>query len=543
MLAPLQSKAAAEAGAKAAICAECHPCLIFDDPRELTRRARHLLAELDPSSTLLVLVSNAAQMPGAVDVGFTSAPMRLVAAGSLGMCDMPISLCDILDRLSRLVGGWAAEAEETVVFLDMTWLLNTPSGIANQGEFEVALHQRLDTLAARVVCLYNGHYFPETMLLDALRTHPSICTDGGLRLNPHYLPPAALLRGDHKAQLQAWLQALGPAVGATVADLPGAGERVLEAPADADESGGAAGVAAGTGGEAEHEIALRWPASRPAWHWKPDAGLPREPQSAVHRWKIRCLGGLRVYRGDGSPVCWEQVHGATIKNKTVFAVLLGRGEQGAAAEELADLLWPDAQSTEQGLNRLYHTIHCLRAALEPGAVSTLLGCRDHRYYLSLPEGTWTDVPLFEQFCRRGEEQLRAGALDSALAFHESAERLYGGSLFADIPLKYIDHTEHDWCWSRRYWLEQMFVKMLTCSASIHFRLGDYPRAVAQSEKALKLSPCLETAHCEIMRAFHKLGRRDAFERQFRLCRDALRRFEDRAPSSETRVLYNNLVFN
>src|SRR3972149_6823090 len=57
--------------------------------------------------------------------------------------------------------------------------------------------------------------------------------------------------------------------------------------------------------------------------------------------------------------------GVTLKTKTLFAYLLHCGQRGATAEKLADLLWPEANSTDQGLNRLYHTVHCLRMALSP----------------------------------------------------------------------------------------------------------------------------------------------------------------------------------
>jgi len=100
------------------------------------------------------------------------------------------------------------------------------------------------------------------------------------------------------------------------------------------------------------------------------------PLVAAHagqqRWKIHCLGELRVFRQDGTPVQWNRIQGATLKTKTLFAYLLHRGQKGAAVEEIADLLWPEASSTEPSLNRLYHTVHCLRMALSPELTSHLI---------------------------------------------------------------------------------------------------------------------------------------------------------------------------
>jgi hypothetical protein len=44
-----------------------------------------------------------------------------------------------------------------------------------------------------------------------------------------------------------------------------------------------------------------------------------------------------------------------------------------------------------------------------------------------------------------------------------------------------------------------------------------------------------------MHIFNDLGRRDAIERQYRLCLGALKRQEGRAPSGSTRILFQRLI--
>ena len=44
---------------------------------------------------------------------------------------------------------------------------------------------------------------------------------------------------------------------------------------------------------------------------------------------------------------WNVANGATTKTKTLFAYLLHCGVKGASAEEIADLLWPQAEFPEQ----------------------------------------------------------------------------------------------------------------------------------------------------------------------------------------------------
>jgi two-component SAPR family response regulator len=121
-----------------------------------------------------------------------------------------------------------------------------------------------------------------------------------------------------------------------------------------------------------------------------------------------------------------------------------RSSKRPPGKEIADLLWPQADSLSKSLNRLYHTIHCLRMALSPdlkcSRTSPYVIGHDHHYHLLLPEGTWVDVPTFEQFCRRAEKLLKADQLEEALACYVSAERLYTGSLLSDIPVEYAENT-------------------------------------------------------------------------------------------------------
>lgn len=362
------------------------------------------------------------------------------------------------------------------------------------------------------------------MLLDALRTHPGVHSVDGEYPNPHFLPPRTFLSMNPREHLRCWLKTISPAL----ADAWYEGEGTSIHGDDDTSRPGAP--------SAEDKEPL------PDVDW---TTLRAQPDCDQHRWKIRCLGDLRVYRQDGTPVRWNMVNGATLKTKTLFAYLLHCGQGGAEAEEIADLLWPQAKSTNQSLNRLYHTVHCLRMALSPELVSSrnspFVLSRNRRYYLALPEGTWIDVPVFEQFCRRGERLLQENRLEESLICHMAAEKLYTGSLLADIPVEYAESVDKDWCWSHRYWLEEMSVKLLTYMAGIYRRTENLELALAYGEKALRIDPCFEPAHQEVMRAFHLVGRRDALERQYRLCRGALERYEEREPSCDTQELYRSLA--
>lgn len=264
---------------------------------------------------------------------------------------------------------------------------------------------------------------------------------------------------------------------------------------------------------------------------------------ARDRWKIRCFGRLRVYRNDGSQIIWDTPGGATRKTKTLFAYLLQKGGEGASTEELADLLWPDAATSEAARNRLYHTVRYLRAALgeggeKPGEAYLI---RDSsRYVLVPPDKSWLDISTFEQLCRQSTTHIKAGAPDEAMICLQAADRLYTGDLFADIPAEYADDNERDWCWSKRYWLREMFFKVQQNAASIYRQRQDYSAALAHCQKALAIDPLCEIAHEEAMRVFAAQGRTEAIDRQFKLYIDSLSHFDDRPKSAALKATYQAL---
>lgn len=417
------------------------------------------------------------------------------------------------------------------ILLDMSWMLVTPSGLANLVELEAALYELARTHPLRIVCLYSRSLFPANILLDALRTHAAIFDDDICRSNPYFIPPAIVLSGDAQQELDWRLDNMRHLNLETVT----AGDaRTAKLSCDKiptsrrrDPGENADGVCARLADDIEHAAS---------------AALVK---GGADRWKIRCLGNLRIYRHDGSAVEWNRCSGATYKTKTLFAYLLEKGTKGASAEEIADLLWPEAEDLDQSLNRLYHTVHCLRMALTPKLSSShdsrYVVSHAKHYYLTLPEATWVDVPIFEQFCRQGEKLLNAGDIEQSLLCHHAAERLYTGSLFADIPPEYVEDRDRDWCWSRRFWLESIYLKMLTYMAAIHRQRGDVNFSLQYCERVLKVDPCSERAHQEAMRTYHLIGRKDALERQYRLCRESLKRYEERQPSAGTVALARQLM--
>ncbi len=474
---------------------------------ELLRNAAKLVrTHLDATSLLYV------GPPLPIKAGRTAmvGGLRTIALSGeeLGFVRVPISFAAVEQELAVRL----RRADECVALMvDMGWGLQTASATANFEGWMAVAQDLAHKFGRVVVSLYNRSLLIDEHLLVALRGHPAVLAPEGIVANPHWLPPQLFAKGTLREHVDFWLGGLAPSL---VYENPNADRHAAEG---ADPM---------------------WLLNRRAEESATSGEGMRE------RWKIRCFGRLRVYRADGSQVDWAVAGGATIKTKALFAYLLQQGGRGARADDLADLLWPEAESAEAARNRLYHTVRCLRQALD--------GARANRpeshvlrdginYVLAPPERSWLDISTFEQLCRQSQSHVKTGALDEALICLRAADRLYTGDLFEDIPSEYVDQQERDWCWTRRYWLRDMYLKVQRDAARIYRGRAEYSAALSHCRKALALDPLSEFAHEEAMQVFAAQGRREAIERQYALYLDSLSRFDDRPRSAELVKLYRSLV--
>lgn len=432
---------------------------------------------------------------------------RGIAADELGFQRVPISFARVeAEILARL----PPEGAGRVLAVDMGWGLQTASATANFENWMPVASAIAQRAGINVVSLYNRSLLIDEHLLAALRGHPAILVAEGVVPNPHWLPHALAARGTLREQVNHWLGGIAPSL---VRDNPHAARHAAEG-------------------------------TDPMWLLNRRAAEPAIPAEAGRgRWKIRCFGRLRVYLDDGSQVDWGVTGGATMKTKTLFAYLLQQGGKGARADDLADLLWPGAENAAAARNRLHHTIRCLRQALAAGGRSAPETgvLRDGAHYvLAPPDRSWLDISTFEQLCRQSQGHIKAGDTDEALVCLQSADRLYTGDLFEDIPAEYTDDSERDWCWTRRYWLRDMFLKVQRDAARIYRQRAEYTAALGHCQKALALDPLCEFAHEEAMRVFAAQNRPEAIDRQYALYIDSLSRFDDRPRSDELARAYRSL---
>lgn len=397
------------------------------------------------------------------------------------------------------------QTQNLIIFLEMTWAVRSPSGDIYLRELQEALQAFLINKEITLVCIYNESIMLDEQLLLGLFSHPKILTENEIKENPYYLPPEIIKRNHLKSRFNYWLNKI---------DTNHAKSKTIYTQKE----------------EVNSEV-----------YAVEKSFLTKIAQNSEGRWKIRCFGELRIHRENGELIEWNTKAGSTKKMKTLFAFLLLKGEKGATSEELADLLWPDAETTEQGLNRLYHSIRYLRIILGgENDGSSFISYQNSIYYLKLPFDSWIDLPMFQELCFKGNQHIQEQNIEQAKICYEAAERLYSGDLFHDIPIKYIENNDNDWCWSKRYWYSEMYHKLLYSMAKIYRELGKLSVAINYCDRALAEDPLLEAAHIEKLITLAASQRFDALHRQFRIYTDSLRKFNNSQPSAEIRTLYSNL---
>lgn len=425
--------------------------------------------------TRLVLIADDLALPA--DIG---AHERL-GFGAIGLDTAPFEAETVADSLRTLAGENRAG---TVLVVDMGWGWKTPAASAN---FDVwgALCGGLAAEGLRLISLYDWQVLIGDQMLAALRGHKQFLAASGLYDNPFWLPGAYLSGATLREQISFLLARTVPDLAPMV--LPPGGE------------GLASGLEADPGSHAGTEL--------------------RPMQGLGLRWKIRCFGRLRIYTSGSQQIDWAVPGGSPRKAKALFAYLLQRGESGASADRIAELLWPDDGAEASKRARLHHTVAMLRKVL---GGKSFVERRGEYYHLRPPPGTWVDINLFEQFCRRSKALEKSGRDDAALGLLEAADRLYTGELFEDLLPEYIEAQAEDWCLPQRVWLKDMALKVRRDMAVILRRRGKLQDALKQCRRALEMDPACEIAHEEAMRIYHTQGRTEAIGRQYRQYLDALR---------------------
>ena len=227
------------------------------------------------------------------------------------------------------------------------------------------------------------------------------------------------------------------------------------------------------------------------------------------------LLGPPVVRRDGAPVTFD-----TRKATALLALLAVTGREHSR-EQLADLLWPEADSAK-GRASLRRTLSVTAAVMGDGLVIS-------RAAVALdPALVRVDVREFESLIGRPD----AASL-------ERAAQLYRDDFLAGFTLRGCPEFE-EWQASVSEELRQALARGLQRLVAACIADGELERAAGHARRWLQLDPLHEPAHQAIIRLHGWAGQRSAAMRQYRSLVRVLDRDLAVRPLPETTRLYDDV---
>lgn len=229
--------------------------------------------------------------------------------------------------------------------------------------------------------------------------------------------------------------------------------------------------------------------------------------------RLFLLGALDIWHGA------QQVpKPPTLKSQSLFAYLALHRQRPQPRERLADLFWgdrPERRARRSLTTALWHIRRCLPT--EDWLLSDV-----HSAQFDPQADLWLDVAEFEALVARPE-----------LSCLQSAVALYRGD--------FLDGFYDDWVLNERYRLETLLSETL---ARLMVGLevgGDHDSALAIGLRLLQHDPLREDAHRLAMRAFCRLGQRNAALEQYRRCQQLVQQELGAEPMAETAELYQAIL--
>jgi DNA-binding SARP family transcriptional activator len=235
---------------------------------------------------------------------------------------------------------------------------------------------------------------------------------------------------------------------------------------------------------------------------------------------IDLLGGMRLRTAAG-----RDIRIASRKAQALLGFLALEPGHACSRDTLAGLLWEDSDP-ELARASLRQALASLRRSLpEPGA-SALRG--DGGTVMLDPAVVTSDVAQFHALLRDGSP----GALARAVESHTGV--LLDG---LDARSAAFEH----WLLEKRGELRRLLLAAAERVAVQCASAGDHAGAIAALERLVAIEPSNERAQRDLMEAYARQGRYTDALRQYRACREALRRDLDVAPEPATDTLHRELL--
>lgn len=243
-------------------------------------------------------------------------------------------------------------------------------------------------------------------------------------------------------------------------------------------------------------------------------------ESAVSELTLQVLGAFHVRDASGG-----EIRIASRKGRALLAYLALRPGESHSRDRLANLLWEDADE-ELARTSLRQALAALRKSLPSGAQAALLADS---------ESVGVDGELLRSDIDAFRRSLLAGTRTSL----QDAINQYRGDLLDGFDARSTAFDE--WLSGERSTLRKQMTEALHRLTDLCMAAEDNDGALTACARLVSLEPLNEAAHRRIMEL---QARRNSYAealRQYRVCRDVLRRELDVSPEAATEQLYRELM--
>src|SRR5687768_5307918 len=250
------------------------------------------------------------------------------------------------------------------------------------------------------------------------------------------------------------------------------------------------------------------------------AAFDQRSSSAVGELTLQVLGAFHVRDSGGG-----EIRIASRKGRALLAYLALRPGESHSRDRLANLLWEDADE-ELARTSLRQALAALRKALPTGAQAALMADT---------ESVGVDGGVLQSDIAAFRNSLLAGTRTSL----QEAISHYRGDLLDGFDARSTAFDE--WLNSERGTLRKQMSEALQRLTDLCMAAEDNDGALTACVKLVSLEPLNEAAHRRIMELQAKRNSYAEALRQYRVCRDVLRRELDVAPETATENLYRELM--
>ena len=240
--------------------------------------------------------------------------------------------------------------------------------------------------------------------------------------------------------------------------------------------------------------------------------------------RVTMLGKFTIAEGGNAPVREISLTGRSRRLWTLTAYLIIHRDRGVSAQELIDLLWPEAEN-DNPTATLQNNVSRARAALGELGLSDPKGLIRYEggLYSWAPDGmTWVDYDSFEML---GKQALACGSDEDFLPMAQKAIELYGGDFLPEAALEL-------WCINLNTFYRSLYLRLCRRAVNCLMALGRTAEAEQICTAAIRVDPTVEEFSVLLMRCLIQAGNpRKALE-QYDYIRQLYRDTYGVVPSAE-----------